>query len=197
MTLGDLVVVMAAGEIQQAGPPDEVFRRPVNRFVAGFVGTPPMNFLEGALHPRDGRVVWREHGDNPVEITLPDRLAAAAGASSVGRASSPSSPPPPCALGVRPGAITVRDDAPDATSFPVTVTVVEPLGEQTDLRLATASGATLTARVPSMDGAVPRVGQTVRAVIDPARVHCFEPGPFGRALDAPPPATDAANVEAA
>ena len=203
MTLGDLVVVMAAGEIQQAGPPDEVFRRPVNRFVAGFVGTPPMNFLEGALHRRDDRVVWRETGDNPVEITLPDHLAAAAqaspvgGASSVGRASSPSSPPLPCTLGVRPGAITVRPDAPDATSFPVTVTVVEPLGEQTDLRLATPSGASLTARVPSMDGVLPRVGQTVRAVIDPARVHCFEPGPFGRALDAPPAATDASNVEAA
>lgn len=201
MTLGDLVVVMAAGEIQQAGPPDEVFRRPVNRFVAGFVGTPPMNFLEGALHPRDGRVVWRETGDNPVEITLPDHLAQAGRASSVGRASSPSSPcsspPPSCTLGVRPGAITIRPDAPEATSFPVTVTVVEPLGEQTDLRLATPSGATLTARVPSMDGAVPRVGQTVRAVIDPARVHCFEPGAFGRALDAPPPATDAAGVEAA
>lgn len=186
MTLGDLVVVMANGDIQQAGSPDEVFRTPANRFVAGFVGTPPMNFLDGALHRQDDRVVWRESATNPAEIVIPEPLAAHARP----RAGQP------CVLGIRPGAITVQPDAPASLSFLVTVTVVEPLGEQTDLRLTTPSGATLTARVPSVHGRMPAVGESIRVAIDPARVHAFEPGPFGRALDAPPaPNTPAATPE--
>jgi multiple sugar transport system ATP-binding protein len=187
MTLGDLVVVMANGDIQQAGSPDQVFRTPVNRFVAGFVGTPPMNFMDGELHRRDNRVVWRETASEPVEIVLPEPLAAHA-LPHAGR---------PCVLGVRPGAISVTPDAAPDLSFEVTVGVVEPLGEQTDLRLTTRSGTVLTARVPSVHGHMPKVGQTVRVAIDPARVHAFEPGPFGRALDAPPPAADGAATEAA
>ena len=48
MTLGDRVVVMKDGVIQQSAAPLEIYRRPANRFVAGFMGSPPMNFLEGA-----------------------------------------------------------------------------------------------------------------------------------------------------
>ncbi|MCC5823721.1 MAG: sn-glycerol-3-phosphate ABC transporter ATP-binding protein UgpC [Phycisphaerales bacterium] len=186
MTLGDLVVVMANGDIQQAGTPDEVFRTPVNRFVAGFVGMPPMNFLEGALSRAGEQVLWRESASNPAQIVLPEPLAAHAKAR-VGQ---------PCVLGIRPGAISIRPDAPDSLSFLVTVAVVEPLGEQTDLRLTTPSGVLLTARVPSVHGHMPKVGETVRVAIDPARVHAFEPGPFGRALDAPVPAEPAAGTPA-
>jgi multiple sugar transport system ATP-binding protein len=175
MTLGDLVVVMANGDIQQAGTPDEVFRSPLNRFVAGFVGMPPMNFLDGALRAQGERMVWLESGKSPVEIVLPDHLTAHA-KPLAGQA---------CVLGIRPGAISVQPDAPHDLSFLVTVAVVEPLGEQTDLRLTTPSGELLTARVPSVHGHMPKVGETVRVAIDPARVHAFEPGPFGRALDAP------------
>ncbi len=181
MTLGDLVVVMANGDIQQAGSPDEVFRSPVNRFVAGFVGMPPMNFLEGSLSRSGEQVLWRESAPNPAQIVLPEPLAAHAKAR-VGQ---------PCVLGIRPGAISIRPDAPDSLSFLATVSVVEPLGEQTDLRLTTPSGAGLTARVPSVHGHMPKVGDTVRVAIDPARVHAFEPGPFGRALDAPATPTSA------
>ncbi len=187
MTLGDLVVVMADGDIQQAGTPDEVFRNPVNRFVAGFVGMPPMNFLDGALRTEGERVVWRESAPSGVEIVLPQPLTGHARA----RAGQP------CVLGVRPGAITVCPDAAPELSFVVTVAVVEPLGEQTDLRLTTPSGAALTARVPSIHDRMPGVGDTIRVAIDPARVHAFEPGPFGRALDAPPaPTPTAAEVAA-
>tara|TARA_R110000782_G_scaffold12913_1_gene38202 strand:- start:9291 stop:10451 length:1161 start_codon:yes stop_codon:yes gene_type:complete len=188
MTLGDVVVVMANGDIQQAGSPDEVFRTPVNRFVAGFVGTPPMNFLDGVLRAEGDRMVWLETGKSPVEIVLPDHLTAHA------RPLAGST----CVLGIRPGAISVQPDAPHDRSFLVQVVVVEPLGEQTDLRLTTPSGEHLTARVPSVHGHMPKVGQTIRVAIDPARVHAFEPGPFGRALDAPPaPAASEAATEAA
>jgi multiple sugar transport system ATP-binding protein len=187
MTLGDLVVVMANGDIQQAGTPDEVFRAPLNRFVAGFVGMPPMNFLDGALRQDGDRIIWRETAQSGVEIVLPQPLANHA-RPQIGK---------PCVLGIRPGAITVQPNAAPELSFLVTVSVVEPLGEQTDLRLTTPSGAGLTARVPSVHGHMPKVGDTIRVAIDPARVHAFEPGPFGRALDAPPSTTTPTTAEAA
>ncbi len=58
MTLGDRIVVMKDGLIQQCGTPLEVYSRPARRFVGGFVGTPPMNFLNGRLSARDGRVFF-------------------------------------------------------------------------------------------------------------------------------------------
>lgn len=180
MTLGDLVVVMADGQIQQAGSPDQVFRTPVNRFVAGFVGTPPMNFLEGTLMTAGDAIVWREQSDaDPVSLTVPEPLAAHARKQAGQRA----------VLGIRPGAIAVTPDAPHDRSFLARVLVVEPLGEMTDLKLSTPSGLPLTARVSSTAAPVPAAGETVRVSVDPARVHLFEPGPFGRSLDAPAPAT--------
>src|SRR6267142_1257395 len=62
MTLGDRIVVLSAGRIQQVGKPIELYRNPVNRFVAGFIGTPPMNFLEGALREDNGAVFFIADG---------------------------------------------------------------------------------------------------------------------------------------
>lgn len=174
MTLGDLVVVMADGEIQQAGSPDEVFRNPVNRFVAGFVGMPPMNFLDGVLHEDGSGVAWRESAAGGASVAVPDSLLAKA-RQAAGRET---------VLGVRPGAITLSRGS-DGSGFEATVDIVEPLGEMTDVRLTTASGAVLTARVPSAPGGSATPGEAVRVLIDPSRIHLFEPGPFGRSLDAP------------
>src|ERR1700704_3599545 len=62
MTLGDRIVVLADGRIQQIGRPIELYRAPVNRFVAGFIGTPPMNFLPGMLEHENGRAYFTAEG---------------------------------------------------------------------------------------------------------------------------------------
>src|SRR5258708_21670046 len=62
MTLGDRIVVLAEGRIQQVGPPIELYRAPVNRFVAGFIGTPRMNFIEGHLAGDQGAPILVAHG---------------------------------------------------------------------------------------------------------------------------------------
>ncbi len=171
MTLGDMVVVMAEGAVQQAGTPAEVYRSPVNRFVAGFVGAPPMNFLDGVLQEAEDAVVWRERAGQGLSVVLPQPLA---GPARRGLGA-------PRVLGVRPGAVTVGPVGPDAA--PCEVASIEPLGEQTDLRLVLPSGAALTARVPAPIGsATPGVGDRVGVSLDPSRVHLFEPGPFGRSL---------------
>ena len=68
MTLGDRIVVLADGRIQQVGRPIELYRAPVNRFVAGFIGTPPMNFVEGGLREDNGQVFFIAEG---ISIKVP------------------------------------------------------------------------------------------------------------------------------
>src|SRR5829696_6281023 len=71
MTLGDRIVVMRDGIIQQADTPLKTYNFPVNRFVAGFIGMPPMNFFDGALKIEDGRMVFEEGRLQAGELTLP------------------------------------------------------------------------------------------------------------------------------
>ncbi|MCY6379716.1 ABC transporter ATP-binding protein [Hoeflea prorocentri] len=75
MTLGDRIVVMNNGVIQQQGTPEELFKQPVNKFVAGFIGSPTMNFLNGELASEDGRLAVRGDGFN---LPLGDALASRA-----------------------------------------------------------------------------------------------------------------------
>src|SRR5687767_5201237 len=70
MTLGDRIVVLADGVIQQVGHPIELYRTPANRFVAGFIGTPPMNFVEGQISSENGTVVFVAE---EMRVTLRDR----------------------------------------------------------------------------------------------------------------------------
>ena len=72
MSLADRVVVLRDGRIEQVGPPVELYRNPANRFVAGFVGSPPMNLLEGELRIAEGEVVFAGGG---LRLTLGSRFA--------------------------------------------------------------------------------------------------------------------------
>lgn len=62
MTLGDRIVVLADGKVQQVGKPIDLYRTPVNRFVAGFVGTPPMNFIDGLVSGENGQLGFKAEG---------------------------------------------------------------------------------------------------------------------------------------
>src|SRR5512141_417723 len=64
MTLGDRIVVLSEGRIQQVGKPIDLYKAPTNRFVAGFVGTPPMNFVEGLLSSDNGSIGFAAEGVN-------------------------------------------------------------------------------------------------------------------------------------
>lgn len=73
MTLGDKLIVMDDGNIQQVGSPDKVYHEPKNRFVAGFIGSPTMNFIEVE---RDGRTIRPVHGAAEFAVDLDDEVAA-------------------------------------------------------------------------------------------------------------------------
>ena len=69
MVLSDRIAVMRGGKLQQIGPPMEVYRRPANLFVAGFIGSPAMNFLDGELARQDGRLRFRT-GQRTIDLPL-------------------------------------------------------------------------------------------------------------------------------
>ena len=185
MTLGDRIAVISDGVVQQCGPPLEVYDGPANRFVAAFVGSPPMNFFDGSLIAQDGNVFFDE---GTCRIRLPRR-----GSSRLDRWIGRR-----VVLGVRPQAMSLhpqgRFAGPD-NAIGVRVSVVEPLGDRMDVYAATAGKASVVARVPAEPGAGGDREGTL--YVDPARLHLFEPGRLGRNLDLSIPRTASAQEEGA
>lgn len=177
MTLGERVVVMKDGVIQQCGSPPQVYGRPANRFVAGFVGMPPMNFFEGALLAEDGRL-WFDEGTG--RVALP-RWAAQSLEARVGSRVT---------LGVRPQAMldapADADGAKDC-SLEMKVDVIEFLGDKLELHVSTARHPHLIAHLDPRGRRIePR--EVRRMYFDPDRLHFFEPDATGTALAAHPAA---------
>ncbi len=132
MTMADKIVVMDRGEVQQIAPPLELYNRPANRFVAGFIGTPAMNFLEGGIRRTEGGLSFHETGQSGLRLPLQD---------------IPPSFDSATTLGVRPEHLFLSDPS-DPLSFPTTVEVVETLGNQTYIYFAAGSGLAIAAVHP-------------------------------------------------
>ncbi len=162
MTLGDRVVVMHHGKIQQYGSPLEIYKHPANRFVAGFVGMPPMNFVDGHLQP-NGSELQSFHGAG-LQMVLPgnwsERLNPWQGQ--------------PVSLGIRPEAIRLNaSPAPTSAglqSIPAQVEVVEILGATMDVTVAVADGLTWVSRVATDDT---RAGDAVWVQFPLDQLHLF------------------------
>ena len=159
MTLGDRVVVMRDGRVQQVGDPMELYNQPANRFVAGFIGSPAMNFAHVRITAENGSL-WAESEDLRIKVPAPmmERVGPHAGKQ--------------VTLGVRPEDLLIASpsDASDL-SFDVAVEVVERLGSEILLDVAAGS----TSMVASVDPTVTaKVHETLRLAINPDRVHFFD-----------------------
>jgi len=169
MTLGDRVVVMKDGVIQQCGAPLDVYHRPKNRFVAGFVGTPPMNFFEGVVSRDDGRL-WFDEGTG--RLAIPEWARGALGPRLGSR----------IVMGARPQAISdepVGRGKENGCVLPMTVRVVEPLGDKMDVHLSTENHPHVVARIDARHEL--STDERIEAHFDMDRVHFFdigEPGPI-------------------
>ena len=166
MSLGERICVMRDGAIQQIANPVEVYDRPVNKFVAGFLGTPPMNFFTGRLISHNDGLHF-EIGDDT--IALPQRLRTVLG-QYCGKE---------MVLGVRPENISPNDHAGRMNnSICATVGVVEPLGVRTDVYLANHAGQRCIASIDPHTQLT--VGDAVRIRINIEKVHIFELEEAGR-----------------
>ena len=166
MTMGDRICVMKDGHIQQVDEPLALYNHPANVFVAGFIGSPPMNFLKGSLVQEAGGVWFAENnkGGKPVHVRLTDRLARA-GSRHLGK---------PVILGIRPEdlADTRTLPEPSGESSPsARVEVAEPMGAETLLYLNTGAH-TFIARVHA-DHAY-RMDETVPLFFNLEKGHLFD-----------------------
>ena len=159
LTMGDRIVVMHEGQIQQVGTPDELYDGPVNRFVAGFIGTPAMGFVTCRLESDDGRAELVADG---VHIPLPEQRARQL----PGRGSE-------VVVGIRPERLeVVPQNNGHVSTLHGTIDVVEPLGSDQHL-LVDVAGERITARVPR-DVTV-HATEKVTLAADGALVHLFDP----------------------
>ncbi len=146
MTLADRLVVMNAGNVDQIGPPLDLYERPATVFVAGFIGSPAMNLVAGHLDP--GGVAL---GDL---VLAPD-----------GRTGEPGRN---VTIGMRPENLELAGDGP----ILLKTELLERLGADTIVHGRLGDGTALTARTP---GALAlRLGETVRLAIAPEHIHLFD-----------------------
>ena len=136
MTLGDRIVIMKDGFIQQIGTPQEVFDHPANLFVAGFIGTPQMNFFDAKLVKDGGRYAVEVQG---VKVELSEAKQKALAAKNV--------PSQDITLGVRPSHVSLSDGG---STIAATVDVSEMMGSEVHLH-ANASGKDVVIIVPTVD----------------------------------------------
>ena len=153
MTLSTKVVVLNAGRVEQIGRPLDLYRRPANRFVAGFIGSPQMNFLPATVRPGAGGVLVDLAGQSlalPLgEVAKLDRITEA---------------------GLRPEHIRIVNAG--RPGLQAQVTSVERLGSETLIFAKTAAAQALVIRT---DGAsVVNEGEPVTLAIDPAHLHFFD-----------------------
>jgi multiple sugar transport system ATP-binding protein len=159
MTLGDRVVVMKDGLVQQVGAPLELYDRPANRFVAGFIGSPAMNFITTSLASSGGGL-WAEA--QGMRIRVPPEKQQTLERYTGQRV----------LIGVRPEALRVANGADAADySFDSVVEVVEPLGSEILLNVR-AGDSPLVARVDPATRIAAH--ERVRLAFDPARLHFFD-----------------------
>jgi len=159
MTLGDRVVVMKDGLVQQVGDPMELYNEPANRFVAGFIGSPAMNFATVRVSGENG-AVWAESEGLRIKVPeqLQNRLASYAGKE--------------VTLGVRPENLHIATAAdPKELTFEAAVEVIERLGSEILLDVAVGT-ATMVASVEPT--ATAKVHEKLKLAVNPARVHFFD-----------------------
>jgi multiple sugar transport system ATP-binding protein len=162
MTLANRIVIMRDGHVQQVGAPLEVYDRPVNLFVAGFFGSPAMNFFRGVL-AGDGTLRLDEDG---ASLPIGDEGHASSGIRAyAGRE---------IVVGLRPEDLDPAPaaDAPNAAAvISARLEYVEPVGNEIFLNLRFGT-RDLVARVAPM--ALPEPGSDIRLRFAPAKLHCFD-----------------------
>ncbi|XHR30450.1 MAG: ABC transporter ATP-binding protein [Chthoniobacteraceae bacterium] len=159
MTMGDRIVVMSDGLIQQADAPLDIYHKPGNLFVAGFLGSPAMNLIHGEVKARDGRLWFCEADGGSVELLLEGRAETApyAGKELV--------------LGIRPEEVAVSEDS--RRGFKGVIDVVEPMGAETNVYLHTGAHAVVSRG--KFAGSPRKIGGSLWFEIDLAKAHFFDP----------------------
>ncbi|MGB0866891.1 MAG: ABC transporter ATP-binding protein [Granulosicoccaceae bacterium] len=158
MTLGDRIVVMQDGYIRQQGTPEELFKKPNSKFVAGFIGSPPMNFVSGHLVRQADALSVRGDG---YCFALPPKRASLLNNANVEEV----------IVGIRPSDLILNPNAPDSDRLSLNVLVSEYIGAQTVLH-GECGGSKMSVEVKSE---VPiEIGESLKFSASPEGLHLFD-----------------------
>jgi len=153
MTMADRIVVLQSGIVQQYDTPEVVYERPANQFVAGFIGSPTMNFLPVELHD-DAATFSHDSSPAPLDTAARGRLKAAAGKG---------------VLGVRPEHFDVVSDG--TSGIPIQIKLVEPLGSDTLIHFDIAGAAAIARVDPALK---PKLGERLSLLPQADKIHLFD-----------------------
>ncbi len=163
MTMGDRIVVMKDGVVQQIADPTSLYDKPVNKFVAGFIGSPPMNFIQGVIKRLNGKYYFDE---GSFKVKVVDEMMSAIrpyeGKEVI--------------FGIRPEDIYDKlfvQEAPPENCITATCEIIEPLGAEVYLHLSSPNRKhTFVAKVGGHDK--PGINQDLNLVFDMSKVHFFD-----------------------
>lgn len=158
MTLADRIVVMHGGHVQQQGTPEELYKKPSNKFVAGFLGTPPMNFLDASVSTDAGKTYFKGNGFN---LLCDDRMAQ--------RLNSLSSSE--VTLGIRPADLNFNKSASADHALDVNIVLSEYIGAQSVLIGECGSQKVL---VELKSDTPIALGNVLRFEVDLEHIHIFD-----------------------
>ena len=163
MTLGNRVVVMNEGVIHQEDTPTKIYEKPINKFVAGFIGSPPMNFVEGRIVKKDSKLYFDETGGR-IKVKIVDEMIPLL-TPYEGKAVT---------FGIRSENIYDKlfyTEAPPENTVSMACEVVEPMGSEVYLYLSSGKH-TVIAKVGSQDN--PPLNQDMDLVFDMTKAHFFD-----------------------
>jgi len=163
MTMGDKIVLMKDGFVQQIDSPLNIYHNPANKFVAGFIGSPAMNFYDGLVQKKRGGLVFQSAGAG-LELPIPKKkekiLAKYKGKG--------------ICLGIRPEHITRKQRSGRGVPISVPVEVVEPMGNEIYVYFSTkGNGKNSIARIDA--STKPPVGKMLDLVVEMEQAHYFDP----------------------
>src|SRR5437763_5462315 len=163
MTMGDRIVVMNNGKVQQIDTPLKLYNEPDNLFVAGFLGSPPMNFINGELKQERDAIVFKEMQGGTIQVRFADRPQAR---EFFGK---------PMLLGIRPEDIEVAQlskTGNTTASFPAIVDIVEPMGAETNLYLQTGAHTVVCRSQRALDHR--ETGHRLQFELNVDKTHLFD-----------------------
>jgi len=171
MTMGDRIVVMNNGKVQQTDTPLKLYNEPDNLFVAGFLGSPPMNFINGELKQERDAVVFKEMQGGTIEVRFKDRPRAR---EFFGK---------PMLLGIRPEDIELAqfsNTGNASANFPAIVDIVEPMGAETNLYLQTGAHTVVCRSQRALDHR--ETGHRLQFDLNASKAHLFDPSTTSRVI---------------
>jgi multiple sugar transport system ATP-binding protein len=166
MTMGDRIVVMNNGLVQQTDTPLTLYNEPANLFVAGFLGSPPMNFINGTVQQERDSLLFSEIQDGTVRVRL----------SAQERPGVRNYLGKPLLLGIRPEDIELAQFASSdgsTASFPAIVDIVEPMGAETNLYLQTGAHTVVCRSQRALDHR--EAGHRLQFEMKLGKAHIFDP----------------------